>query len=655
MGINQRLNELSVGMVRAAKSNHLSDALRFAQEIYDLDPTSEEAAANLIYLLTKSELFERAGIIAEYFSTKSNLTDYFLLNLSHLYLTTGEHESLANLFSRFPYKRGEELKLSLNRVLVYLYLNNYALALELCKFCIATFSSNQISPSLLAALYTNKSAALIGLERFEELANLDLPEGLVSGDVPDEVTFEFFKNKAFGYIRLGHTEKALPLFERLTDIRPLAPGVMGAVAYYRQHLAIWDGRPQLHEVISDLAKEGNPIIAPFFSLCLFDDPILQMKIAENWVKNFLNITTTPRQNIIEEPKKINKIGFLSTDFYYHATLHLMADFLVALSGHVEVHLLSIGPTIRGTPYERLLESGILFHDLQLESDYSCRKRIKDLELDCVVDVKGHCNGARQKIFSERLAPLQISYLAYPGTTATPNMDLVILDNFIAPKGDGYESFYTERIVRLETCYQPNGYLAKPMARNSRDHIKTIGYLGNSYKITPEIFGAWCRLLLNNENLDLVLLVDNEITRENLVSNASGLGIANPRSRLKFLSRASRKDYLTYFSTIDLFVDTYPYGSHTTASDCIAMGVPIVTLVGKTFSSRVCGSILTAGGCGELVCQSLSEYEGKINTLVGAKDVYAKAQELLSNYNYSALFNPDAYARSFLQAIKNGGA
>jgi predicted O-linked N-acetylglucosamine transferase (SPINDLY family) len=259
---------------------------------------------------------------------------------------------------------------------------------------------------------------------------------------------------------------------------------------------------------------------------------------------------------------------------------------------------------------RLVRACEHFTDIAWDPDDVAARRIRDEGIDVLVDLKGYTLGARTGILARRPAPLQLHWVGYPGTMGTPFIDGVVADPVVVPPGA--ETHYTERVLRLPHCYQPNDRQRPVDAPRPRgeyglpEAAVVFCCFNQAYKISPEIFAFWMRLLAAVPGSVLWLLEDNAAATANLRRAATAHGV--DAARLVFAPRAPLAAHLARYAAADLALDTFPYGSHTTASDALWAGCPLVALAGETFAARVSGSIVAAAGFPELVTAGLAQYE-----------------------------------------------
>ena len=307
-----------------------------------------------------------------------------------------------------------------------------------------------------------------------------------------------------------------------------------------------------------------------------------------------------------------KVAYLSSDFRLHPLSFLMAElFELHDRSQFEVIGVSFGPDDRSDMRSRLVAAFDQFIDVRTKSDQEVARLLNDLRIDIAVDLNGHTQGARSGILAFRPAPIQVSYLGFPGTTGADFIDYIIADAIVLPFDE--QPYYTENIVHLPDCYQVNDRKRTIASRTpTREELglPAQGFVfccfNNNWKITPAVFDVWMRLLKAVEGSVLWLFRDNRDAETNLRKEAAARGI-DP-TRLVFADRLPLDDHLARHRLADLFLDTLPYNAHTTASDALWAGLPVLTCRGKTFAGRVAASLLTAVGLPELLTDSLEEYE-----------------------------------------------
>jgi protein O-GlcNAc transferase len=487
-------------------------------------------------------------------------------------------------------------------------LNNRGVALkELRRLDAALASYDQalaVAPGHAEAL-VNRGTALQLVGRDEEaLASFD--EALAVR--PDLVDAHY--NRATLLKSMKRFEEALAGYEAALALAPNHPEAYGAA---EAALAIcdWARVASTAAGLAGAIAEGKAGVTPFALLGLGDDPSLQLRCARNYIAERVPLRPEPMwKGSVRRGDRI-RIAYLSADFQDHATAYLAADlFELHDRSRFEVLGFSFGRDDGSEMRRRLVKAFDQFHDVQSNGDRDIAQMLHDLHVDIAVDLKGHTKDARPEILSYRPAPLAVNYLGYPGTMGADFIDYIIADRIVAPFSD--EPFFAEKIVHLPGCYQPNSTkraAASRVPQRGEASLPNEGFVfcsfNNNYKITAPVFDVWMRLLKNVPGV-LWLLGDNTAAERNLRQEAHARGI-DP-ARLIFAPRLAHEEHLARQRLADLFLDTLPINAHTTASDALWAGLPIVTCRGESFVARVAASVLCAADLPELVTESLAEYE-----------------------------------------------
>jgi predicted O-linked N-acetylglucosamine transferase (SPINDLY family) len=394
-----------------------------------------------------------------------------------------------------------------------------------------------------------------------------------------------------------------------------------------------------------------------------DDPLLQLAAAARYVEQAVceepDGAADRRDAAIDLTGRRLRIGYVSSDLRDHAVGYLMAELL-------EVHdrrAVEVFAYYCGIPREDGLKTRARaavehWRDIRELSDEAAAQLIADDKIDILVDVNGHTRDARTALFARRPAPIQVNWLGFPGAMGTPYHHYIIGDDWVTPPGS--ELYYSEKVVRLP-CYQPND--RRRVVEPSRPTRAQAGLpeedfvfccFNGSQKITRFTFLRWLRILTAVPGSVLWLLESSPATQERLRDFAEAHGVA--RERLVFAPKAPNAQHLARYPLADLFLDSAPYGAHTTASDALWMGVPMVTISGRAFASRVCGSLVRAAGLPELVCATEDEYVALAVALAGDRARLAGLRARLAKNRLTCdLFNTDKLARSLEQLYREMAA
>lgn len=429
-----------------------------------------------------------------------------------------------------------------------------------------------------------------------------------------------------------------------------ADSLLGILTHQLQRICDWEkwrvAWPQLASRLDQSAELGSP----FWLLSEPTTAQQQLSYTRRWSQRQFGDAgpgREARRTFLSESRRL-RIGYFSSDFQGHAVGYLVAEVLELHDRQrFEIFAYSYGPADLSPMRARLSQACEHFIDIARDPDDIAVDRIRSDELDVLVDLHGYTVGARTAILAQRPCPVQVNWLGYPGTMGAAFMDYLIADSYLIPAEQ--ESVYAERILRLPHCYQPNDrkrQLAEPLSRAQYglpDGSFVFCCFNQTVKITPEIFACWMSLLRRVPNSVLWLLEDNPIATRNLGDAARGHGLAP--QQLVFAPRLPHAQHLARYRVADLALDTFPYTSHTTASDALWQECPLVALCGDTFASRVSGSILTACGLPELITYSLPEFEDLAYRLAADPDFMRRMHARLSSAKASApLFDSETFTR-----------
>ncbi|OAI06032.1 UDP-N-acetylglucosamine-peptide N-acetylglucosaminyltransferase [Methylomonas methanica] len=408
--------------------------------------------------------------------------------------------------------------------------------------------------------------------------------------------------------------------------------------------------------VSLAAQESNKV-SPFHLLSIPGVSAAEQRLcADLWLKDRIDATAVERADLAfsyaasSRPKI--RLGYLSCDFHEHATAFLLAELFEAHDREqFEVYAYSYGPDDGLGMRQRLCEFFDSFVDLQALSLSEAAQAIHQDNIDILIDLKGYTRGTRTEILSYRPAPIQVNYLGYPGTLGGDFCDYIITDPYLTPAASAAD--YSEAFAYLPDSYQPHGRhaeIGKPTKRSQHgldEHSFVFCCFNQAYKITPDVFDIWCRLLYTVPG-SVLWLLKNSKAKGRLRNEAYQRGIAP--DRLIFADDLPQVEHLGRLVLADLVLDTQPYNAHTTASDALWVGVPIVTCVGDTFASRVAGSLLHAIGLPELIAADLEGYYDLALELATHPERLSEVRQKLADNRLSTpLFDIKAYTRN-LEAL-----
>ena len=458
-------------------------------------------------------------------------------------------------------------------------------------------------------------------------------------------------NRGVAQTKLGQLHESVESFERASQIESGNLAALALKSYQQAKICDWASRAQ----DTELLRRGIHLdgAEPFLALALDDDPANQLARSRKWAEKLRTAARTIRPKGALRPERL-RIGYFSADFRNHAVMHLTAGLFEKHDRRrFEVHLFSFGEDSQDDMRQRAMAAADCFHDVHTLSDGEIVALARAKEIDIAIDLMGYTRGSRVELFAHRVAPLQVSYLGFPGTLGADFIDYVIADKWVVPEAE--RQFFTEQVIHL-----PHAYLANDNQRPISDRVFTRAELGlpqdgfvfccfnNSYKISPAEFDIWMRLLAEVEGSVLWLLKDNDWAAGNLAREAQARGIEP--DRLVFADRMAHADHLARHRCADLFLDTFNYNAHTTASDALWAGLPLVTRPGRSFAARVATSLLNAIGLPELVTGSDAAYEQlALELATDPARLNAIKKKLAANRLTTPLFDTDASVRAFEDA------
>lgn len=486
-----------------------------------------------------------------------------------------------------------------------------------------------------AKTLANRGNVLKELQRYAEALKSYDQSLAIDPDDP-----EVLCNRGVALMDARQYELAAADFEASRRIDPDRAYLLGQLNHCLRHCCDWRASTKVTAEITQAIRAGRRADFPFSFLSVSGDTADQRRCAETFVRDkYPASTPTP----VREGGKRVRIAYMSSDFRDHPIAYLTAGLFEHHDRtRFETFGIALGPDEPSEMRARIRSGFETFIEAGGKSDAEVARLIDEIGADLVVDLNGHTDGARTAILAMRPAPIQVSYVGLAGTMGAPFIDYLIADPILVAPSD--ERHYTEKVVRLPEMYLVNDdkrAVSESTPTRAEMRLPETGFVfcsfNNAYKITPEIFGVWMRLLDRVEGSVLWLLSTNEAGVRNLKREAEAAGI-DP-SRLVFASRARPADHLARHHLADLFLDTLPYNAHTTACDALWTGLPLVTCKGTSFAGRVAASLLTAIGLPELIAQSLAEYEAlALKLATNRTDLAAVKEKLARNRLTQPLFD-----------------
>jgi len=500
-----------------------------------------------------------------------------------------------------------------------------------------------------ADVYYNYGNTLFALKRYEDaISNYSKVLALK----PDYA--KAFYNRGVALQILARYEDAALSYEEALAIKPDYDFLFGLILYVRMKICDWSCFDHQIKQLAEKIEHSEKVTPPFSVLAIADSLSLQKGASRIYVlEKYPRNQAVPTISNSLRHYKI-RIGYYSADFHDHATAYLMAGLFEKHDrSRFELIAFSFGSTHHGEMRKRVVAAFDRFFDVQDKSDQEVVQLSRELEIDIAVDLKGFTTDCRTGIFALRAAPIQVNYLGYPGTMGADYMDYLLADRTLIPEQS--REYYTEKIVYLPNCYQVNDIqrvISEKVFTREELGLPKTGFIfccfNNNYKITPSTFGCWMRILKQVEGSVIWLFEDNPKAAENLRQEAVLRGVQG--DRLVFAKLMPLSEHLARHRLADLFLDTFPCNAYTTASDALWAGLPLVTLVGESFASRVAASLLNAILMPELITSTQEEYETlAIELALNPEKLTAIRQKLEKNQLTTPLFDTERFTRNIEEA------
>ncbi len=462
------------------------------------------------------------------------------------------------------------------------------------------------------------------------------------------------------FFERGFLNEALKDYEKIQELEPEAEGILGNVMFVQRRLCVWDKFAENYAKLEHKVCIENQRTIPWAFLSYTDSLRVLQQVNLLEATAFSREAEAQAKHLVPLPSPVAKskirVAYCSPDFKQHPVGYLVVGLLEAHHREdFELIGVSLGPPVKDEMRTRLQSCFDCFIDAHTLTDLEVANLLRREQVDILVDLAGWTTNSRMGIFARRGAPIQVNFLGYASTTGLATMDYIVGDAVVIPPGS--EKFYTEKVVRLPS-YMPRDEKRLPSARKFRREKEGLPYRGfvfccfnNSYKFSAEVFDSWSRILLAVPHSTLWLSAQSEAVVKNLTMEMVKRGVAS--SRLVFSPRLeSVDDHLARQKCADLFLDTFPYNAHTTASDALWVGLPVLTRMGESFASRVAGSLLSSLGLTELITHSLAEYEARaIELATQPKKMQALKNKLAEQREQSTLFKMSDFARRFEQAFR----
>lgn len=426
-------------------------------------------------------------------------------------------------------------------------------------------------------------------------------------------------------------------------------------AYSWIYASMFESDWTFFEKLPELLRLGDdaPLdVQPYALLAVFDDPALHKRRVEARSRALMQ---TVQENAVFQRSSVKgrkiRIGFFSNDFYVHATMLLLGRFFDLIDrDRFEVVIYDFGTAEDNQIREGVEGAADIYRQVSALSDHELVQLARQDGIDIAVDMKTHTKGGRIAVFAERAAPVQVSFLGYPASSGLPSMDYFVADAVTVPPS--LQKHFSEKLIYMPDCYQVND--------NTRPHPETLPTradyglpdqgivfcsLNNPNKVTPAEFDVWMKLLRDVPDSVLWIMAPEEVLQQNLLAEAAARGVG--ADRLVFAGRLSVEEHHARMGVADIFLDAFNCNAHTTASEAVWSGVPVITKAGQQFAARVAASVVTAIGCPDLVTETEEDYYQLAYNLATDPEALSRMkQRLKDNLWTTPLYDSEAYVRNF---------
>jgi protein O-GlcNAc transferase len=636
-----------LGLVQCQKRD-FGAAVELIRRAVDVDPRNPNKAAALSNLgIALHELGRSAEALAAFdrsLALKPENAETLYNRANVLLAMQRVDEALAS------YDRA--LTLRPDNVAAYNNRGNALLALQRPVDALASFDRAVAIRADFAEAHNNRATALMALQRYEEaLAACDRALAQKSDFA------EALNNRGNALRALHRYDEAAKSFARLIDTASGFDHALGDLVDCELRGCDWANvRENSARIVRALA-EGRRAALPWVFLGASGSAAAQLACARAFIADKHPASATPLWRGERYRHDRIRVAYLSSDFHDHATAHLAAElFELHDKDRFELTAISFGPDTGDAMRARLQRAFTHFVDVGKKGDRDVARMLRQAEIDIAVDLKGFTANSRTGILALRPAPVQVNYLGYPGTMGAPYIDYIIADRHVIPPD--HDAYFTERVVRLPDAYQVNDSkrrIADETPTRADAGLPESGFVfccfNSNYKITPEVFDVWMRLLNEVAGSVLWLLEVNARASENLRREALQRFVAP--ERLIFARPMPLDRHLARHRLADLFLDTRPVSAHTTASDALWAGLPLLTCTVEAFAARVAASLLHAIGLPDLITDNLRDYESMASRLASTPALLAELRSRLErNRGTHPLFDTPRYRR-YLESAYTG--
>ncbi len=634
-------------MIEQAFALHRAGRLAEAKQMYETvlhaNPRHADALHLLGVLATQTKQPEQAvALIGQAIAINGKVADFHLHLGFALIELSQPHQALASFDAAIALGMHNPVVQAARTMALF----NHAIALTAAgqaEQAVASYEQAIAAKPDHAQAYANRGVLLAQLGRLD--AAIDSHSRSLAID-PKQA--QVFANRGNAYFLRKQLPEAARDFEQALALDPAHDFVAGTLFHTNMQICRWDDMDAKLAVLEAGIVEGGKVAPPFPMLAASASLEVHRKAAEIWI-NALHPANDVLGPIVPKARDGRiRIAYFSADFHQHATAYLIAElFELHDRSKFDVIAFSFGPPSAEAMRVRIEQAVDRFVDVTSITDRDVAALARELGVDIAVDLKGITQDSRPGIFAHRAAPVQVSYLGYPATMGASYIDYIIADDTVIPPE--HYAHYAEKVVCLPGSYQANDrqrQIAERTFTRAELGLPETGFVfccfNNNFKITPGTFASWMRILKAVEGSVLWLLEDHPVAAANLREHAARHGVQ--ADRLVFAKRMPLDEHLARHRLADLFLDTLPYNAHTTASDALWTGLPVLTCLGTTFAGRVAASLLDAMAMPELVKRSIADYEATAITMALESEQLAKVRRKLEHHRPSTpLFDTGLFA------------
>jgi len=669
-------------LLQIALSNHsagrLNEASQLYHEILSLDKNHDEALHLLGIIAAQTGDYEQSILkITSAISINPTHAPYYC-NIGNAYFSVKNYEVALSYYD-------QAIRLKHNYAEAYSNRGNALKEIRRLELAIQSYDKAIILNPQYADAYYNKGITLYEMMKTKEA--IDAFKMTICLDAQNEEAFynlgvaqhQFgeFENAIISYTRAislrinyiesycgrGHAFRALKRFaesaadfKKAIEIDPKYEFVKGYLLHSQALSCDWQGMPELIEQICQEISAGAKVIDPFSWQAVTHSIDSLMRCSKIYAASKHPSCQSFSHSLTKTDSSKIKIGYVSGEIGDEATSHLLVGVLEKHNkDRFEVLCFDNGYNDRSDLRRRIENSVKNVFPITNLDDNEASKLINTQKVDILINLNGYFGHQRNNIFSKRPSPIQVNFLGFPGTLAADYIDYIIADKIVLPVEE--QIFYFEKVIYMPHSYQPNdrdriiGEDSGPRSKHGLPPDKFVFCcFNNSYKITQDVFDVWMNILKSIKNSVLWLLEDSPITSSNL-KNQAYIRKVDPM-RLIFAPRVGYKDHLARHKFADLFLDTLPCNAHTTASDALWAGLPILTCSGKTFPGRVTHSLLSAIRLPELVTHTLDEYQNRAIELASDSTQLVALKDMLKTSVVDApLFNTESYTLALEESFE----